>query len=105
MKLDRSISKPKHQCEAAMYASGKRSARLRAGGGVDTSEKHSQPTPRFATPQALAHWFEDRIARELERARACMTDAEWTEHCTWIEANARASLLDALRAHADRGAL
>ncbi|MEX3960900.1 hypothetical protein AB4Y42_01595 [Paraburkholderia sp. EG286B] len=76
-----------------------------AAGPMDTSEKRTHRKPRFKSPQALRAWFESRIARELSRCCAFMSEAEWVEHCAWIEENARASLLDALRARADRGAL
>ncbi|ADG17052.1 hypothetical protein BC1002_3007 [Paraburkholderia atlantica] len=68
-------------------------------------ELQPQDRPRFADAQALEHWFETRIARELERCRVFMSKADWNEHHDWIEANARASLLEALRARADRGEL
>ncbi|MGF6445358.1 hypothetical protein [Paraburkholderia youngii] len=61
--------------------------------------------PRFADAQALERYCDSRIARELERCRARMSEAEWAEHRAWIEANARVSLLEALRARANRGEL
>ncbi|CAM2172332.1 conserved hypothetical protein [Paraburkholderia sacchari] len=81
----------------------KKETRQEVAGDEDNMRAHRNP--RFPSPQALERWFESRIARELERCRACMPGADWIAHRAWIEEHARASLLEALRERADRGAL
>jgi hypothetical protein len=62
--------------------------------------------PRAARSGAALHaWAERLIAAELARCEACMTPEQWIEHHAWIEENARASLLAALRERAQRGTL
>ncbi|MGF6538922.1 hypothetical protein [Paraburkholderia youngii] len=74
-------------------------------GGSTSEHAPAHFARRFATAQALERYCESRIEREVERCRACMSEADWAEHRAWIEANARVSLLEALRARADRGEL
>ncbi|MGF6871673.1 hypothetical protein [Paraburkholderia sp. MM5477-R1] len=74
-----------------------------AAGELD--QNHADRSPRFTSPQALERWFEARIARELERCRSCMTEAEWAERRAWIEEHARASLREAIEQRAARGGL
>ncbi|MGF6665303.1 hypothetical protein QF000_006971 [Paraburkholderia atlantica] len=76
-----------------------------ANGGSRSEHAPAHFARRFATAQALERYCESRIERELERCRACMSEAEWAEHREWIEANARASLREAIEQRAAQGAL
>ncbi|MEM5451534.1 hypothetical protein [Paraburkholderia guartelaensis] len=73
--------------------------------GGDTTERVG-PDRRspFSSPQALEAWFEAQIARELKRCRAAMNEDDWQEHRAWIEANARASLREAVERYVRNGA-
>ena len=62
-----------------------------------------QHQPR--TVDALEAYAQRLLAVELARCERAMTAEQWAEHREWVEENARASLLAALRERAQRGEL
>lgn len=69
-------------------------------------QEHRTRQPRPLRSGAALHaWAERLIAAELARCERAMTPEQWAEHRAWVEENARASLLIALRERAQRGTL
>lgn len=72
---------------------------------LDAVLSATRTAKRPRTASSLRAWADALLVCELARCQSCMTAQQWAEHREWIEENARASLLDALYARAERGQL